>query len=168
MESLHVISQSQATAAYRRLYFQTTAGATGAGRVSKNGAASAASTNNIVEVDSVNMPTMFYIELTATECNTLGYVSFMKNTTLVTAMIVPDSPQVAALTAADLALALLKYDFSGITGEAERSMLNAMRDGVNAWAIAAGVMTVKKEDDTTTSHTRNVTGTPSVTSMGGL
>lgn len=81
------IQQSSGTAAYRRLYFITVdktalqTRLTDAGistftvRVSKNGAASAAATNAPVEVDATNMPGLWYIELTATEVNTLGHVA---------------------------------------------------------------------------------------------
>lgn len=74
---------SEATAAQRRVPVHlvdatdgitTETGITGAGRVSKNGGATAASTNNIVEIDSTNMPGAYYLELTATEVNTLGIV----------------------------------------------------------------------------------------------
>lgn len=50
-------------------------GQTGTVKVSKNGAAPASSTNSIVEVDSVNMPGHYYIELTAAELSTLGMIS---------------------------------------------------------------------------------------------
>ncbi len=80
-----LIKQSESTAARRRVYFHAVdatdgitaeAGLTGAGRISKNGGATAASTNNIVEVDSTNMPGRYYVEFTAAEVDTLGSVEF--------------------------------------------------------------------------------------------
>lgn len=79
------LQKSSATAAYRRIYFHAVdatdgitaeTGLTGTGRISKNGAATAASTNNITEIDSTNMPGRYYIELTTTEVDTEGYVEF--------------------------------------------------------------------------------------------
>lgn len=55
-------------------------GQTGTVFVSKNGAAGVASTNSIVEVDSGDMPGHYYIELTAAELDTLGWVSISKKT----------------------------------------------------------------------------------------
>lgn len=46
-------------------------------------------------------------------------------------------------------LAMLKLDWTGITGEASRSMLNALRALRNRWVIGSGTLSVKKENDTT-------------------
>lgn len=56
-----------------------------------------------------------------------------------------------------IAEALLKLDFSTVTGEAARSALNALRALRNKTSIAAGTMTVTKEDDSTTAWTAAVT-----------
>lgn len=55
-------------------------GQTGTVFVSKNGAAGVASTNSIVEVDAGDMPGHYYIEMTAAELDTLGWVSISKKT----------------------------------------------------------------------------------------
>lgn len=79
-----LIKLSESTAARRRIYF-TAVDETAFGQrvtgidswdcfISKNGAAAAATTNNPTEVDSGDMPGVYYIELTATEVNTLGNV----------------------------------------------------------------------------------------------
>jgi hypothetical protein len=82
---MQLLQQSEATAAQRRIFFHAVdatdgitaeTGLTGAGRISKNGAATAASTANITEIDSTNMPGRYYIELTATELDTLGIIEF--------------------------------------------------------------------------------------------
>lgn len=52
-------------------------------------------------------------------------------------------------TAIENADALLKRDMSAVTGEAARSPLNALRFLRNAWTVIAGVLSVKKEDDST-------------------
>ena len=59
----------------------------------------------------------------------------------------------AAALAADALVAIadgiLKRDMSAVSGEAARSVLNAARFLRNKWEIAAGTLTVYKEDDTT-------------------
>ena len=55
-------------------------GQTGQVYISKNGGTPALSTNSIVEVDSTNMPGHYYIELTASELDTLGHISITKKT----------------------------------------------------------------------------------------
>lgn len=52
---------------------------------------------------------------------------------------------------------VLAYDWDGFTGEADRSVLNALRFLRNKWGIAAGTLTVTKEDDSTTAWTGAVT-----------
>jgi hypothetical protein len=56
-----------------------------------------------------------------------------------------------------IADALLKRDLSGMTGEAARSPLNALRLLRNKWDIAAGTLTVYKEDDASSAWTGTVT-----------
>lgn len=82
---MQLLQVSEGTAAQRRIFFQAVdatdgitaeTGLTGAGRISKNGAATAASSANIVEVDSTNMPGRYYIELTAAELDTVGVIEF--------------------------------------------------------------------------------------------
>lgn len=62
----------------------------------------------------------------------------------------------AVPTAAVNAAALLKYDVSTITGEADRSLLNAIRFIRNKWTSTIGTLTVYKEDDSTTAWTATV------------
>ncbi len=54
------------------------------------------------------------------------------------------------------AAGLLKYDMSTITGEADRSPLNAIRFLRNKWSLSSNTLTVTKEDDTTTAWTATV------------
>jgi len=62
-------------------------------------------------------------------------------------------------TAVENADALLKRDFSSVTGEAARSLLNAMRFLRNKWTNSGGTLTVMKEDDSTTAWTATTTTT---------
>jgi len=82
---VQLIQQSEGTAAYRRLYLHAVdasdgiaaeTGLTGTGYVSKNGGTPAASSGSLVEISSSNMPGRYYVELTATEVNTLGLVEY--------------------------------------------------------------------------------------------
>ncbi len=52
--------------------------------------------------------------------------------------------------------ALLKRDLSAVSGEAARSLLNAIRALRNKTQVVAGVLTVMKEDDATPAWTANV------------
>jgi hypothetical protein len=76
----------------------------------------------------------------------------------------------AAVTAGDLtaiADAILKRDWTGVSGEAAYSLLNAARMLRNAWATPAGVLTVKKEDGSTTAWTRTLSVDPAAQPIVG-
>lgn len=60
-------------------------------------------------------------------------------------------------TAAQILNTILTTDLSTITGEASRSVLNAIRLLRNKWTVAAGTLTVYKEDDSTSAWTGAVT-----------
>lgn len=60
-------------------------------------------------------------------------------------------------TATENADALLKRDWTSVTGEAARSVLNALRFLRNKWTASGGSLTVYKEDDTTTAWSGAVT-----------
>lgn len=81
-----VIKQSESTAARRRMYFKVYDSADAvSGKVftttgvkmylSKNGATAVASAADIVAVDTTNEPGKYYIELAATECDTIGQIA---------------------------------------------------------------------------------------------
>ena len=81
---MQLIPVSSPTDIYRRVYFTAVDAAdlqirlTGLSsgvficKLSKNGAAAVAATNSVVEVDAVDQPGVYYLELTAAECDTLG------------------------------------------------------------------------------------------------
>lgn len=56
-----------------------------------------------------------------------------------------------------IADAILKRDWTAVTGEAARSMLNALRFLRNKWDASGGTLTVTKEDDTTAAWTGALT-----------
>lgn len=57
----------------------------------------------------------------------------------------------------DYADALLKRDWSAVTSEAARSVLNALRFLRNKWSISGTTLTVTKEDDSTSAWTSTLT-----------
>lgn len=57
----------------------------------------------------------------------------------------------------DFADAVLKRDWTSVTGEAARSVLNALRFLRNKWSISSSTLTVTEEDDTTTAWTSALT-----------
>jgi hypothetical protein len=70
-----------------------------------------------------------------------------------------DGAGLAALTpptAIENADALLKRDWAAVTGEAARSVLNALRAIRNKWSISGVTLTVTKEDDTAAAWTATV------------
>ncbi len=71
-----------------------------------------------------------------------------------------DAPISGVPTAVQNADALLKRDLSAVTGEASRSPINALRALRNKTAVAAGVLTVTKENDSTVAWTAAVVTTP--------
>lgn len=61
---------------------------------------------------------------------------------------VPDTTTLNAM-----ADAVLKRDWTAVTGEASRSLLNALRFVRNRWSVSGTTLTVTKEDDATTAWT---------------
>lgn len=171
------LAQNESTAALRRSTFHVVqssdgasplTGCTGTVRISKRGGATAASSGSIVEIDSVNMPGRYYIEFTAGELDTTGVFEYrykhasgleVKGECFIT----PDSPWVAASTVNEIADGVFKRDWTAITGEASRSLLNAARFLRNRWRVSGGTLSVYGEDDTTVKWSGPLTGTPTVT-----
>jgi hypothetical protein len=82
------------------------------------------------------------------------------NAELATALGTADDAVLTAIdalpTATENADALLNRDMSAVSDTNARSPLNALRFIRNKWDVAAGTLTVKKEDDTTTAWTASV------------
>ena len=68
-----------------------------------------------------------------------------------------DSAAFTTATLNAIADAILKRDWSGLTGEASRSLLNALRFLRNKWSVSGSTLTVTKEDDATTAWTATLT-----------
>jgi len=82
---MQLLQQSEATAAQRRVFLRLVdvtdgitaeTGQTGTIRLSKNGGTDAPSTNSLVEVDATDQPGRYYVELTATELDTVGVLAY--------------------------------------------------------------------------------------------
>lgn len=80
-----------------------------------------------------------------------------------------DKTGYALSTAGDTSVAdaLLKRDFSSVTGEAARSVLNAMRFLRNKWTISGTTLSVKKEDDSTEAWNSSLTQDDSAKPISG-
>ena len=74
-----------------------------------------------------------------------------------TAQVGVNVVSVGATAGNTIADAILKRDWSSVTGEAARSTLNALRFLRNKWAVSGATLTVKKEDDATNAWTSTVT-----------
>lgn len=70
-------------------------------------------------------------------------------------------------TATQNADALLKRDWTSVTGEAARSALNALRFLRNKWTLTGTTLSVKEEDDTTEAWTAEVSTTPGADPITG-
>lgn len=67
-----------------------------------------------------------------------------------------DGVVISATTANEIADAILKRDWTAVSGEAARSVLNALRFLRNKWSISGTTLTVTKEDDSTSAWTGTV------------
>jgi hypothetical protein len=70
-------------------------------------------------------------------------------------------------TAIENADALLKRDWTAVTGEAARSALNALRILRNKWSTSGGTLTVTKEDDSTSAWTSALSSSASADPITG-
>lgn len=71
-------------------------------------------------------------------------------------------------TATENADELLKRDMGAVTGEASRSVLNAMRFIRNGFTISGVTLSVLEEDDTTVAYTRDLTTDPAAQPITGV
>lgn len=78
------------------------------------------------------------------------------NVDLILADTGTDGVVISAATANQVADALLKRDFSAVSGESARSALNALRFLRNKWSITGSTLTVTEEDDSTPAWTGTV------------
>jgi hypothetical protein len=137
--------------------------ASGDVKISKDGAAAATATNAPSAITMGN-GAMWKLDLTATEMQAKTIVITVIDATTKAVedqMIVVETYGAGngELDINDWVNQLLKFDISGITGEARRSVLNALRLLLNKWSVSAGTLTVTKEDDTTSAYTVALTGT---------
>lgn len=80
-----------------------------------------------------------------------------------------DGEQVTLTTSAlnDVADAILKRDWTALSGEAAYSLLNAARMLRNVWSTTGGTLSVKKEDGSTNAWTRTLATDPSAEPIVG-
>ena len=65
--------------------------------------------------------------------------------------------EIAAAGANEIADAVLTREWTSVTGEAARSVLNALRFLRNKWSISGSTLTVTEEDDSTSAWTSTLT-----------
>jgi hypothetical protein len=178
------LKQSEATAGRRRLpvyLVDDTDGKTpetgvtftaGDIRISQNGGAEANHAGTIAEVGGG----LYYYEATAGELATLGFLSVRViktgvRTFVAMAQVQLHDPYGAAggggPTAVEIADALLTRDWTAVSGEAARSVLNALRFLRNKWSIAGSTLTVTKEDDAATAWTAALTTVAAAQGVSG-
>lgn len=78
-----------------------------------------------------------------------------------------DADALASDAVTEIADGLLKRDWTSVTGEAARSVLNALRFLRNKWSISGSTLTVTKEDDTTSAWTGALTTNASADPVTG-
>lgn len=76
--------------------------------------------------------------------------------------------QVSVSNTDTIADAVLTRDWTLISSAPARCLLNAARFLRNKWTLAAGVLTVTKEDDVTTAWEASTTGTPAADPITGV
>lgn len=130
-------------------HFTGKTGATVTVSISKAGGAFAGAAGAVSEIGNG----YYKIALTTADTNTLGDLAFR-----CTAAGCDDTGFVDQIV--DPA-ALLKLDWTTITGEAARSALNALRVLRNRWAISGTTRTVYKEDDSTSAWSSTLSTTAS-------
>jgi hypothetical protein len=144
--------------------------AAGDTKISKDGGAAANPTNSPAAITMGN-GAMWKLDLTATEmqAKSIAITVIDATTKAVEDQMILIETYGAAngeMDVNDFADGLLKRDWTSVTGEAARSVLNALRVLRNKWSISGSTMTVTKEDDTTTAFTSVLTtaaGTDRVT-----
>lgn len=164
------ITQSESTAARRRVpvyLVDSTDGFTpetgitfsaGDIKISKNGAAEGNHAGTVTELAGG----LYYYECTSGEVDTLGFLSarFTKTgvrTFVAVAQVMAAAAGGSAPTATQIADEILTRDWTAVSGEAARSVLNALRFLRNKWTVSGTTLTVTKEDDTAAAWTATLT-----------
>lgn len=68
----------------------------------------------------------------------------------------------------ELVKAIFTIDLSTLSGEAARSLLNAVRKLRNKWSISGTVLSVFKENDSTIAYSQDLTATPGADPITGI
>lgn len=128
-------------------------------QLSKDWGASAAITDtNPTQLDATNHPGTYLFDLSQTETNAdILYITPVSSTS----GVYLDTIEISTIGPASawgqaIADAILIRDWTSVTGEAARSVLNALRFIRNKWSISGGTLTVTKEDDSTSAWTATV------------
>lgn len=140
-------------------------------KISKDEGAAATTTTATPTALTMGNGGIWYLPLTATEMQASRiYITVIDASTKAVndQMIIIETYGAGSGTVDvnDWADAFLKRDWTAITGEASRSVLNALRKIRNKWSISGSTITYTKEDDSTSVFTSSITanGTNQITS----
>jgi hypothetical protein len=147
------VAQIYKSTTYNRTFFMTLASdhispatsKTVTVTISKDGGSFASAGGTVTEIANG----FYKIALTTTDSNTLGDLAFH-----CTATACDNTDFIDQVTDPDY---LLTRDFASVTGEAARSMLNALRFLRNKWTLTGATLSIKKEDDSTEAWNATVT-----------
>lgn len=126
--------------------------------VSKDhGAVTVLGDTSATQMDATNAPGVYLFDLTQGETNA-DELTFTAKSSTSNVSITPRfvTTYTAAPTATENADAYLDRDMAAGADTNSRSPRNALRMLRNKWALSAGTLTVKKEDDSTTAWTASV------------
>jgi len=129
-------------------------------RVYEDDSDTAILTGNMEKIDDANTTGAYRKKIACTAAN--GFENGKSYTVWISATVNSDTGGIPySFTAYDLsdwADALLTRDWTSVTGEAARSVLNALRFLRNKWSVAGTTLTVTEEDDATSAWTAVVAG----------
>ena len=118
------------------------------------------------------MPGWYNVVVSPTDVSVLGDLAYHITATGADPIdfvrqVVEDLPGAAsyATTCAD---ALLTRDWTSVSGEAARSVLNALRFLRNKWTLSGSTLSVKKEDDATEAWNAATTNTAGADPVTGV
>lgn len=107
------------------------------------------------EVDATNHPGLYEIQIANARFAVSGAKTLIVSISGVSGVVDEDME-----IDLDLVDSIFKRDFTLISGESRRSLMNAIRKLLNKISTSSGTLTVYKEDDSTTAYTEALTTSP--------
>ena len=126
-------------------------------RTRGGGSASLMNTPTVAEVDATNAPGLYSLLLDEDMTIASGKMSEVMTYHITATDMAPVTISVQLVDDTVFADTLLKRDMASVSGEASRSLLNAIRFLRNKWSVSGATLTVTKEDDATSAWTSVLT-----------